>query len=520
MLTIHVLERGAKERESLTTWFHGLLNEENAEIEFVPRVDLKPVSLEELQFAGTPDLCILGPALLEEDLTCIRKIREVIKKVPLLACTSPRLESLAHVEQLARLGVNDTISMQDVSLTFLRKLILLSRNKKEERKAKLVVVESGKGGVGVTTVAAALGELSSLYGNKTVLIDLDFETQDLTRFLQAPPFVNENFQLILEGSRPLCDEAVEQCLCQVWEDDPSLFHIAPPPESELLYASDSKTVRLFLAFLEFLDERFECIVIDSGCMRGALQKTLHRVADEVVFILNNDPATLYASVDRFRKVQENTSSSGRLTILDNGCGSGLPRRLLISEFERVLTGSEKSWAPFGIPFCRRAAKWPASGGTFLSLSRNSAKDAFEQLAIQLELVNEDDSEGSLFRRFMARIQKKRGDSASVAQSEEHPIIAAAAQDRKKDILTHVKALPEPKVMRDSGVRSPCLIDLMQQEECSEQEREEKERADNNDESDTKSKRSFDAKDANSLPTKIPEESGFTIGDLISGVTIR
>jgi MinD-like ATPase involved in chromosome partitioning or flagellar assembly len=453
MLTIHILERGAKERESLTVWFQSLIHEENTEIEFIPRVDLKPVALEELQFAGTPDLCILGPALLEEDLTCIRKVREIVKKVPLLACTSPRLETLAHVEQFARLGVTDTISVQDSSSAFLRKLILLSRNKQEERKAKLVLLDSGKGGIGVTTTAAALAEMSALCGKKTVLIDFDFETQDLTRFLQARPFINENLQLLLEGSRTLSDEAVEQCLSQVWEDESNLFHIAPPPESEMLYASDSKTIRLFLSFLEFLDERFDCIVVDSGCVRGVLQRTLYRVADEVVFLLNNDPATIYASADRLKKVQEAIPSSGRVTILDNGSKSGLPRPLLVAELERAVAGSEPLWAPLGIPYCRHGAKWPASGGTFVSLSRNPGRHAVEKLALHLEIMTPEYLEEGVFERFVSQLRRKKNPEAEPASPTTSSQQYAPQASTQTKAVTHVRALPEPATVLMSADNS-------------------------------------------------------------------
>lgn len=527
MLTIHILERGAKEREALTVWFQSLIHEENTEIEFVPRVDLKPVALEELQFAGTPELCILGPALLEDNLTCIRKVREILKKVPLLACTSPRLETLAHVEQFARLGVTDTISMQDSSSAFLRKLILLSRNKQQERKAKLLVFDSGKGGIGVTTTAAALAEMSALCGKKTVLLDFDFETQDLTRFLQARPFVNENFQLILEGSRTLSDEAVEQCLCQVWEDETKLFHIAPPPESEMLYASDPKTIRLFLSFLEFLDERFDCIVIDSGCVRGALRRTLYRVADEVVFLLNNDPATIYASVDRFKKVQEAISSSGRITILDNGSKSGLSRPLLIGELERALADSEPLWAPVGIPHCRHGAKWPASGGTFLSLSRSTSRDAVEKLALHLELMSPNYLEEGVFERFVSHIRRKTSaekDSFSPVKSAQR---YASHEPTQTKAVTHIQALPEPaNVLNSADARISSRPSLMELMEASEEV--------NFPSVDMPSGVTIDSEESpsqeesfqhfNSVQKKgallSVDTDRMSIGDLISGVTIR
>ncbi|MCI5064113.1 ParA family protein [bacterium] len=412
MLTIHVLERSAEEREQLVRWLQSLLHEDTPEIEFVPRVDVRPVSLEELKFSGTPDLCIVGPSLLEEDLSQLGKVRELLPTTPIIACTSEQLQSLAHVEQMARLGANDTLSRDDCAATFLRKIVLLSRQQGERAGGKFIVVDSGKGGVGVTTVAAALGETVALHEKRTVVIDFDFETQDLSRFLQCRPFVNENLQLLLEGSRTLSEEFIQQCIRKVWEDEEFLFHISPPPESDTLYASDTKLLRTLLSFFEVLDEQFDAIIIDAGSVRGAIQKTLYRAADSVVFVLNNDPATLYSSVDRLKKIQEVLSPKAQVHLVENASQGGLPQKVLRREFNRAANLTSEHWHPTGVPFCRSGAKWPASGATFPALAKGQGQEAVELLAGRLGLIEVEETKRGVITQLLSALQERRTASAS------------------------------------------------------------------------------------------------------------
>ncbi len=440
MLTIHALDRGAEDREKLVRWLHSLISEDTLEIEYLPRIDIKPVALDELKFQGTPDICIIGSKLLEVELTQLGKIRKSLPRTPLIACTSPSIESLAHIEQIARLGANDTISSEITSKAFIRKLILLSKNKSEKDHGKLIVVDSGKGGLGVTTIAGALGEVSALEGNRTALVDLDFETQDLSRFLQVRPFVNENLQLLLEGSRPITDEFVDHCTLQVWEDEENLFHVAPPPASDLLYSGDTKFLRRFLSFLEALDEKFDVVIVDAGSICGAMQKTLYRVADEVVFVLNSDPAALYPSVDRLKKIQEALSPSAKLTLVDNdNGGDGLSKKMLRSEFSRVTSITKDRWSEDTIPHCKIGTRWPGSGSTFSSLAKAKGRDAVEKLACFLGLTEKRASEASRVLEFIKGLRPKAATYITKHGSIQLPTI------QKKQ-----KALPLPEIKRSAS----------------------------------------------------------------------
>ena len=70
-------------------------------------------------------------------------------------------------------------------------------------------------------------------GKRVILVDLDFETQDLSRFIQARPYINENLQTLIDQTAPVTSDTVKECLTKVWLDEPNLEVLAPFPETSV-----------------------------------------------------------------------------------------------------------------------------------------------------------------------------------------------------------------------------------------------------------------------------------------------
>ena len=393
MVKLVVVDRSAESRGKIVDQINSFLRTKLPELEFMPRISIKPLSPEELKFHGTPDICIVGSEMLLQELTSISGIKRLIPDTPVMARTTAPLSGISTIEQLARLGADDVIPDSISAAEFLRKIIILSRRRAKARSGKLVLVESGKGGLGVTSLVAGLGECLVEHGKKAALLDFDFETQDLSRFLQARPFVNENLHLILEQNRPVTQEFVEQCLVPVWGDVSSLCCMPPAAESEAIYDSQSSYARTILSVLEVLDGLFDCVLVDGGSVRGAVLKTLLRVADKAAFIINNDPSALYASVDKLSRMRTLLSAGADLVVVENASSRfGLADKLLREEFSRAARLDEGAWAAAAVPFNRTAGRWPGSGGTLYSHGGSVIKGALKGLAMQLELLGDERAE--------------------------------------------------------------------------------------------------------------------------------
>ncbi|MCB0310991.1 MAG: ParA family protein [Bdellovibrionales bacterium] len=385
MLKVVVLDRSAESRSRIVEQLNSFVNSDLAVRELMPRMSIQPLSPEEIKFNAAPDLCIIGEEVLSTDLTEIGNVRKTFQNTPILARLEDGLSQLALIEQIARLGADDVISQQTTAAEFYQKVILLTRRGRNVSSGKLILVESAKGGAGVTTLVAGMAEQLIELGKKVVVLDLDFETQDLSRFLQAKPFINENLQLLFDKQRPVIKEFVEQCLVKVWQDA-ELYCMPPVADSDKLYDLRGDYSRVLLSVLELLDAEFDCIIVDSASARGVLLKALYRVADKVVTVVNSDPATLYAAVDRLTRLRSAVAVEN-IVLVDNASSRfGMPAEMLRREFNRVAQLDEQNWSPAIIPFCRQGSRWPASGGTIFSEGHGAVLSGIKILLNQLSLM--------------------------------------------------------------------------------------------------------------------------------------
>jgi len=321
------------------------------------------------------------------DLIEISRVRKLLPSTPLMVCTTEELGSLSTLEQIARLGADDVLGDKSTAEDFIRKLILLSRKVQKASSGTLILVEGGKGGVGTTSLTAGLGELLAEQGKRVVVVDGDYESQDLSRFLQAKPFINDALRLLLDEQRPVTDEFVSQCVVPVWQDVPGLRCVPPPPETDDLYAASVGQARIYAALFESLDTQADVVLVDVAATRGMLRSVLYRIADVLLFVVNNDPASLFASIDRVERAHSALSAGAKLFIVENGSfAGGLSNELLREEFVRSAKIERSQWIDGALPFCRQGARWPASGGTLYSQGARRMVSRLTEIAEALSLI--------------------------------------------------------------------------------------------------------------------------------------
>ena len=425
MIRIAVIDSSAESRGRILDQLDSFLRTGLQETQLLPRISLKPVSPQELKFNAAPDVCLVGPELVDGDITEIARIKKLFPNTPLMVWLSENLSNLKIIEQIARQGADDVLTFDASAQYFFRRLLMISRKAVHQSSGKLVVVDGGKGGVGVTTIAAALSELISSQGKKVVVVDCDFETQDCSRFLQARPFLNENLRLILDEERAVTEESIDQCLSIVWQDDKLMRCMAPVAEGEDLYDPRSRLSRTFLSVLEVLDSNNDLVVVDIGCARSSLQKMLYRVADKLIFVVNDDPASLYASVDKLTRARNLLSAGAHLCVVENSVGvSGLGNKLLRKEFSRAARLEPSHWAPEAIPYCKIGQRWPGSGSTFFTQAKTTSSRPFMKMAISLGLVDQAESKSGFANSFLRFARPKFNQNAQALLPASDNVISA------------------------------------------------------------------------------------------------
>lgn len=142
--------------------------------------------------------------------------------------------------------------------------------------AKIVVVTSGKGGVGKTTTSASFATGLALRGYKTVVIDFDVGLRNLDLIMGCENRIVYDFVDVLTGNARLSQALVK---------DKQLNNLFILPASQTR-DKDALTDEGVAEIMAELSKQFDFVVCDSpaGIERGAQLAMYH--ADEAIIVTN------------------------------------------------------------------------------------------------------------------------------------------------------------------------------------------------------------------------------------------
>ncbi len=195
--------------------------------------------------------------------------------------------------------------------------------------AKIIVVTSGKGGVGKTTSSAAIGTGLALKGHKTAIIDFDVGLRNLDLIMGCERRVVYDFVNVING-----DATLKQAMIKDKRTE-NLF-ILPASQTR---DKDALTAEGVEKVLDELSQDFEFIVCDSpaGIEKGALMALYF--ADEAIVVTNPEVSSVRDS-DRILGILQSKSrraEQGKEPVKEH---------LLLTRYnpERVLAGEMLSVA--------------------------------------------------------------------------------------------------------------------------------------------------------------------------------
>ncbi|WP_018862835.1 MULTISPECIES: septum site-determining protein MinD [unclassified Thioalkalivibrio] len=148
--------------------------------------------------------------------------------------------------------------------------------------ARIVVITSGKGGVGKTTTSAAIATGLALRGHKTAVIDFDVGLRNLDLIMGCERRVVYDFVNVING-----DANLKQALIR--DKRAENLHILPASQTR---DKDALTQDGVERVLNELSEDFEYIICDSpaGIERGALMAAYF--ADEAIVVTNPEVSSV------------------------------------------------------------------------------------------------------------------------------------------------------------------------------------------------------------------------------------
>jgi septum site-determining protein MinD len=148
--------------------------------------------------------------------------------------------------------------------------------------AKIIVITSGKGGVGKTTTSASFATGLALRGHKTVVIDFDIGLRNLDLILGCERRVVYDFVNVVQGDATLHQALIKDKNCD------NLYILAASQTKD----KDALTEEGVATVIEELAKDFDFIVCDSpaGIERGAFLALYF--ADEALVVTNPEVSSV------------------------------------------------------------------------------------------------------------------------------------------------------------------------------------------------------------------------------------
>lgn len=220
--------------------------------------DCKSVYEKLSQEAGTSLLITDLSSNKKDKLDLILKITKACKNCKVIALSdNPSVELIIEI---MRAGAKEFIPIPVIKKEYiesLEKLISQPSGNDTSVKCKIISVFSNKGGIGKTSLASNLAlELAKITKENVALIDMNFQTGDITTFLDLKPSFNISY--MLEN----LDKINETFLLSTLEryKKTSLYVLADPPYFK---QADNIQPKQIVKLFNTLKDTFSYIIVDA-----------------------------------------------------------------------------------------------------------------------------------------------------------------------------------------------------------------------------------------------------------------
>lgn len=339
------------------------------------------------------DVVLLGSGISEDAVSIARKVRQEAPWIQMVMFVSDQEYGGGAFRSASAAGVRKVFPDSATSLDLLQELVAIYSDFQKQGRTfdgKVIVVMHAKGGVGATSIAAALGETSGALSRRTLLWDLDVETKDLSRALTAAGPEAKLVSGWVNGSREITRETLRDALIPLAND----VSILIPPDKfaesmDLVCHADG--MEIAQRIVELAKVLFDVVIIDTAGRMGPAVGGLLRSADTVVLVSDDTELSLTATdlllssikpllagIDQVRMLLR-ASSEKRVSVKD-----------IITDFEEVHELPEKAWEFPVIPFDAKVANWPGSGNTLFSSKIPAFTNSFNEIALMLGLAAEQE----------------------------------------------------------------------------------------------------------------------------------
>jgi MinD-like ATPase involved in chromosome partitioning or flagellar assembly len=338
------------------------------------------------------DVMIIGSGLAAEGVAIARAARKAAAWLQIIMFVTDEEYGGGAFRSAHSVGVRKVFPDGASSLDLLQELVAIHTDFKREGRTfegRVVVVVHGKGGVGATSVAAAIGEVCSASERRTLLWDLDVETKDLSRCLAAAGPEAKIVSGWVNGSRDITRETFRDALIPIASDVSVLT--APDRFAESMdLVCHADGMEISQRIVELAKVLFDVVIIDTAGRMGPAVGGIIRQADVVLIVSDESELGLTAMDLLLTSIKPLIGGTDRLRFLIRAASDGAVDLKQISEdLESMHELNESCWSLPVVPFDPKVASWPGSGNTLYSAGNKDLNRVFREIAGTLGLLEGD-----------------------------------------------------------------------------------------------------------------------------------
>ena len=355
-------------------------------------LDLKVKLVAERDFAERvpeADVLVVGSGMGERGVALARQAHSIAPWVQIILFVADGIYGGSAFRAAHSVGVRKVFPDSSSPLDFLQELVAIHGEFRKEgrtHEGKVVVVLHAKGGVGATSITAALAEVCSVYNRRAMLWDLDVETRDLSRSLTVNGAEAKVVSAWVNGQRDITRESLRDALIPISSD----VSVLMPPDKfaesmDLVCHADGMAIAQRI--MELSRALFDVVLIDTGGRMGPATGALIRGADTVLIVIDDTILGLTAVDLYLTFLKTLLGSSERIMFLVNPY-SGAPMGIeqIAAELEPAHRLGDGPWRLPAIPNDPKAALWPGSGRTLYSMGQKSTRQVLERVAREIGLL--------------------------------------------------------------------------------------------------------------------------------------
>jgi len=415
-MRILVLDKNADSRATVVARLEEALRQ--ADLRRVDLIESEPGSLGSLVAEEPPDVCFIGPGSYAELENDLRRYHVVYPKVPVAVILSNEVYASEGVDLRRSLKIR-VIPVADIGqmAQFILDADVPSSGFAPGRNRGIIAVTQLKGGVGATSVAAALAACWARNDLKVALVDLDNENPQLTDWarvgLSQRRLVSES---IRQGEA--ARYRVRELLYPVEGFGEALWVFGQPEhygdsfhfKADVLENAPSIAVYMN-SLLESLKNEFDIVVLDTGRSWGISTFAALPLCQKVLLVIDDDATSVRRSLESFARIHRETEDASELDtkkwsfVLNAFTGKTLTESEVLNEIRETDLFPD-AVELFTVPYSAHGRDWTLSAESFFDLVEPGIKATLCQIAyrfVPFQFMAPSGSLASLLRRRLRQV---------------------------------------------------------------------------------------------------------------------